>query len=77
MTCFATFPLPSKRILHTAPTKQCASIPARVDMVLIFHDFVSHRLMGAIKVEAKKRGWPIVYSKRSTVDLKLALTARK
>jgi hypothetical protein len=67
-----------KKLIHWDGRKiQNKSIPAKVDMVLIFHDFVSHRLMGSIKVEAKKRGLPIVYSKRGTVDLKLALSGHK
>ncbi|HSW36575.1 MAG TPA: DUF2325 domain-containing protein [Candidatus Limnocylindrales bacterium] len=54
------------------------NIPANVDFVFVFHDFVSHGLMNVIKKQAKRRSLPLVFSKRGTADLKkvMAMVSR-
>lgn len=62
-----------KEIIHWSGRKKNCSkknIPSRVDMVVIFHDYVSHVLMNAIKEHAKALSLPIIFSKRSVADIK-------
>ncbi len=49
------------------------SIPSKIDMVLVFSDFVSHGLMDAVKEQAKRRRLSIVFAKRGTSNLKKVL----
>ncbi|WP_214658955.1 DUF2325 domain-containing protein [Candidatus Formimonas warabiya] len=44
-------------------TKKC--IPAHVQKIIVFCDFINHPLMGNIKKQAKKYGIPVIYSKRA------------
>jgi len=44
-------------------------IPTDTDMVIIFYDFVEHRLSQKVKKIAKEKNLPCVYSKRSISDL--------
>lgn len=63
-----------KKIIHWDGRKsQNKAIPSKVDMVLVFHDFINHRLMDEVKLQAKKRCLPIVFSRRGVTDLRCAL----
>lgn len=63
-----------KKIIHWDGRKKLdKKIPQQVDMVLMFHDFIGHNLMSKIKLQAKKRNLPVIYSRRGTADLKQAL----
>lgn len=56
------------QIIHwTGRCKSCTNkcIPKDVQKIIIFCDFINHRLMGNLKKQAKKNGVPIIYSKRS------------
>lgn len=67
-----------KRIIHWDGRKaRKREIPTKVDMVLVFHDFVNHRLMDDVKLQAKKRCLPIVFSRRGIADLRCALCSKK
>jgi len=44
------------------------TIPKKVDMVIIFWDFLNHNLMTKIKQQAKAAGIPVVFQKRSLVS---------
>jgi len=43
----------------------CFRLPVHTDLVLVFIDFVSHKLCEHIKRESKKNGVKVLYSKRS------------
>lgn len=43
------------------------TIPKKVDMVILFWDFLNHNLMSNIKQQAKAAGIPVVFSKRSLI----------
>lgn len=61
-----------KEVIHwSGRKKNCLKkiIPSRVDMVVIFHDYVSHVLMNAIKEHARNLSLPIIFSKRSVSDI--------
>ncbi|AVX19661.1 MULTISPECIES: DUF2325 domain-containing protein [Carboxydocella] len=65
-----------KEIIHWSGRKaktRKKSIPANVEIVLVFYDFVSHGLMDVIKEQAKRRQLPIVFSRRGTCELRKAL----
>lgn len=65
-----------KEIIHWTGRKvktRKKSIPANVEIVLVFYDFVSHGLMDVIKEQAKRRKLPIVFSRRGTCELRKAL----
>lgn len=69
-----------KEFIHWSGRKKMTSkkdIPACVDMVLVLHDFINHNLMTNIKVQAKNRRLPVIFSRRGTADLKQALDRRK
>lgn len=62
-----------QEIIHWEGRKKAAvkkKIPAKVDVVVVLHDFVSHDLMSTIKEKAKKLKLPMVFSKRSVADIK-------
>lgn len=64
------------KIIHWSGRKALTkkkSIPVGMEMILVFHDFVSHGLMDTIKKQAKSRRLPLFFSKRGTADLKKAL----
>lgn len=44
---------------------KCAEIPVNIDIVIIFIDYVNHKLSEHIKKEAKKLGIKTIYSKRA------------
>lgn len=48
-------------------------IPENTDMVIIFYDFIEHRLSQKIKKIAKEKNLPCVFSKRSISDLSTQL----
>lgn len=65
------------KIIHWDGRKlQKKEIPHRVDMVLVFHDFVNHRLMNDVKEQAKKRSLPLLFSRRGVADLRKQLDNR-
>lgn len=61
-----------KEIIHWSGRKKNCSkknIPSRVNMVVIFHDYVSHVLMNTIKDHARNLSLPVIFSKRSVADI--------
>lgn len=46
-------------------------IPHNVEKIIIFCDFISHRAMMNIKKQAKIKGMPIQYSRRSLIGIQL------
>lgn len=65
------------KVIHWDARKKATAkkdIPAKTDMIVIFHDFISHSIMNTVKEKAKKLGLPIIFSKRSTSDIKEKLT---
>ncbi|MDW7650668.1 MAG: DUF2325 domain-containing protein [Bacillota bacterium] len=66
-----------KEIIHWDGRKtKKKEIPGKVDMVLVFHDFINHRLMDDVKLQAKRRSLPIVFSRRGIADLRKVLNNR-
>lgn len=53
--------------------KACA-IPRNVEMVIVIYDFINHCFMEHIKKQAKKRGVPVIYSKRALSDLNMKIS---
>ena len=54
------------RILHWRgrnTMSKSKQIPANVDMVIIYWDFVNHRLMQSVKRQAKSKGIPVIYNR--------------
>ncbi len=45
------------------------AIPQNVEKIIVFCDFISHRAMQNIKKQAKSKGMPIQYSRRSMIGL--------
>ncbi|OGR25906.1 MAG: hypothetical protein A2139_14180 [Desulfobacca sp. RBG_16_60_12] len=45
------------------------AIPSDVEMIIILHDYINHNLAARVKREAKERGLPVVYSRRSIGEL--------
>lgn len=69
-----------REIIHWSGRKASAkkkSIPAKVEMVLVFHDFVNHGLMDVIREQARRRRLPIVFSRRGIADLKRVMTEER
>lgn len=63
-------------VIHWPGRKpQCKKIPVSVDMVLVFHDFINHRLMDDVKSQAKRRRLPILFSRRGIADMKNVMAA--
>lgn len=54
-----------KHISGRKNNHKCAEIPVNIDIVIIFIDFVNHKLSEHIKKEAKKLGIKTIYSKRA------------
>lgn len=52
-------------------------IPAKVDIVFVFHDYVGHNLMAIIKEQAKRLELPVIFVKRSVADIKSKLILKK
>lgn len=52
------------------PTARKKEIPKKVDMVVVFHDYIGHEMMNSIKEKAKKQRLPMVFSKRSVSDIR-------
>ena len=64
-------------IIHWDGRKaQKKEIPRKVDMVLVFHDFINHRLMDDVKSQAKRRSLPILFSRRGIADIRQVLNKR-
>lgn len=65
-----------KEVIHWSGRKQEAlkkSIPSKVDLVFVFHDFVGHNLVNNIKEQAKQLRLPVIFAKRSIVDIRRIL----
>jgi hypothetical protein len=54
-----------KHISGRKNNHKCAEIPVNIDIVIIFIDYVNHKLSEHIKKEAKKLGIKTIYSKRA------------
>jgi len=57
-----------EEIIHWSGRKKSdliKTIPKKVDSIILFCDFINHRLMNNIKRQAKAFNIPIVFSKRS------------
>lgn len=52
---------------------KCAEIPINIDVVIIFTDYVNHKLSEHIKKRAKKLGIKTVYSKRAWTNVERVL----
>jgi hypothetical protein len=60
----------AKEIIHWSGRSKSylnKTIPKKVDMVILFWDFLNHNLMSNIKHQAKAAGIPVVFSKRSLI----------
>jgi hypothetical protein len=58
-----------EEIIHWSGRKTAdltKTIPKNVDGIILFCDFINHRLMYNIKRQAKAFNIPIIFSKRST-----------
>lgn len=58
----------AEEIIHWNGRKavyQTKNIPKHVDQIILFCDFINHRLMYNIKRQAKALSIPIIFSKRS------------
>jgi hypothetical protein len=65
-----------QEVIHWDCRKQAAKkkeIPKKVDMVVVFHDFIGHEMMNSIKEKAKKLKLPLIFSKRSISDIRKKL----
>ncbi|GIM27628.1 dihydroorotate dehydrogenase [Clostridium polyendosporum] len=54
-----------KHISGRKKSHKCVEIPKNTDIVLVFIDYVNHKLCEHIKRESKKMGIKAVYSKRA------------
>lgn len=54
-----------KHISGRKKNHKCVEIPKNTDLVLVFIDYVNHKLCEHIKKESKKMGIKTVYSKRA------------
>ena len=54
-----------KHISGRKSNHKCAEIPVNIDIVIIFIDYVNHKLSEHIKRETKKLGIRTIYSKRA------------
>ena len=54
-----------KHISGRKNNHKCAEIPVNIDIVIIFIDYVNHKLSEHIKRETKKLGIKTIYSKRA------------
>lgn len=62
-----------KEVIHWSGRKNVAlkkNIPSKVDLVFVFHDFVGHNLVKAIKEKAKELQLPVIFVKRSIADIR-------
>ncbi|WP_160691042.1 DUF2325 domain-containing protein [Clostridium sp. C2-6-12] len=62
-----------KHISGRKNNHKCAEIPINIDIVIIFIDYVNHKLSEHIKKEAKRLGIKIVYSKRAWSNIERVL----
>ncbi|MBM7613902.1 DUF2325 domain-containing protein [Alkaliphilus hydrothermalis] len=44
-------------------------IPEKIDMIIVFYDFIEHNITEIIKQKAKQNNIPCVFSKRACSDL--------
>ena len=58
------------------PADTRRAIPARCDLVIIVTDFLSHNMLYSATVRATRLGLPIIYSRRSAVELRSKLEAQ-
>lgn len=54
-----------KHVSGRKANHKCAEIPVNIDIVIIFIDYVNHKLSEHIKKEAKKLKIKTIYSKRA------------
>ncbi|OOM10421.1 DUF2325 domain-containing protein [Clostridium saccharobutylicum] len=62
-----------KHISGRKNNHKCAVVPANIDIVIIFIDYVNHKLSEHIKKETKKLGIKTVYSKRAWSNVESVL----
>ena len=62
-----------KHISGRKNNHKCVEIPINTDIVIIFIDYVNHKLSEHIRKEAKKLGIKIVYSKRAWSNVERVL----
>jgi hypothetical protein len=48
---------------------KCKAIPGNVDLVIIYWDYINHRLMQNVKKQAKSLGIPVIYNRSKSVYL--------
>jgi hypothetical protein len=58
------------------PADTRRAIPARVELVIMVTDQLSHNMLYNVTVRATRLGLPIIYSRRSAVDLRRKLEAQ-
>lgn len=58
-----------KHISGRKKNHKCVDIPKDAELVIVFVDFVNHKLCEHIKKESKKLGIKTLYSKRSWVSV--------
>lgn len=63
----------AKHITGRKNNHKCAEIPINIDIVIIFTDYVNHKLSEHIKRKAKKLGIKTVYSKRAWSNVERVL----
>lgn len=52
------------------PADTRRAIPARVDLVIMVTDYLSHNMLYSATVRATRLDLPIIYSRRSAVELR-------
>lgn len=60
----------AKEIIHWSGRQKSyltKTIPKKVDLVVLFWDFINHNLMANVKQQAKAAGIPVIFSKRSLI----------
>jgi hypothetical protein len=64
------------RVEHWVGRKQGdtrRALPAGVSLVVVLTDYTSHPLLRHLRSEAQRRGVPVVYSRRSLVEVRQRL----
>lgn len=52
------------------PADTRRAIPSRCDLVIIVTEFLSHNMLYSATVRATRLGLPIIYSRRSAIELR-------
>lgn len=58
------------------PADTRRAIPSRCDLVIVVTDFLSHNMLYSATVRATRLGLPIIYTRRSAVELRGKLEAQ-